>query len=158
MRCKSNASKQIGYFKFTISTRERNLEINISVKQIPTCQNTSWKWTHIFICWFYVKWRARVLELNEVWRVSTFVASCYMMPQAWTTQLEPYVKTVVQYHVEGCLLWVSHLSVRYFVTVLTQPTWKVFLSWQFMYHLHLSRTWLFWGEMMSQMIWFLVIG
>ena len=120
MRCKSNASKQIGYFKFTISTRERNLEINISVKQIPTCQNTSWKWTHIFICWFYVKWRARVLELNEVWRVSTFVASCHMMPQAWTTQLEPYVKTVVGYHVEGCLLWVSHLSVRYFVTVLTQ--------------------------------------
>ena len=86
MRCKSNASKQTGYFKFTISTRERNLEINISVKQIPTCQNTSWKWTHIFSCWFYVKWRARVLEPNEVWRVSTFVASCHMMPQPWTTQ------------------------------------------------------------------------
>lgn len=156
MRCKSNASKQTGYFKFTISTRERNLEINISVKQIPTCQNTSWKWTHIFICWFYVKWRARVLEPNEVWRVSTFVASCHMMPQPWTTQLEPSVKTVVGYHVEGCLLWVSHLSIRYFVTVLTQPTWKVFLSWQFMYHLHLSGTWYFGGKWCHK--WFHLIG
>lgn len=157
MRCKSNASKQIGYFKFTISTRERNLEINISVKQIPTCQNTSWKWTHIFICWFYVKWRAHVLELNEVWRVSTFVASCYMMPQAWTTQLEPYVKTVVRY-----LMWKAayseFLTFQLGILSLCWHNLRERFSFLTIHAYHCTYQGHDYFEMMSQMIWVLVIG
>lgn len=154
MRCKSNASKQTGYFKFTISTRERNLEINISVKQIPTCQNTSWKWTHIFICWFYVKWRARVLEPNEVWRVSTFVASCHMMPQPWTTQSHLLKQLLgIMWKAAYSEFLTFQLGI---LSLLTQPTWKVFLSWQFMYHLHLSGTWYFGGKWCHK--WFHLIG